>query len=191
MKKRIGVLVCLFLIASGSPLLGCARVRVEAPKDPIKVDITMRVDVYQHVQEDIDAIEGIVSGQGEAPAPGPQSSFFGLVASAYAQDGLSPEVEAAALRRKDRLSLLQMLESEGIVGENKLGLLEVRAAAMITPDAQSLLEEENRDRMLIYTAIAAKNQVAVSEIQKVYAQRLQADAPGGAPIETEAGWQVK
>jgi len=26
--------------------LGCARVSVQAPKDPIKVDISMRLDIY-------------------------------------------------------------------------------------------------------------------------------------------------
>ncbi|MDP2911312.1 MAG: hypothetical protein Q8N76_03140, partial [Candidatus Omnitrophota bacterium] len=48
--------------------LGCARVRVEAPKDPIKLDISMRLDIYQHVAKDIDAIEGIVSGNETKPA---------------------------------------------------------------------------------------------------------------------------
>jgi hypothetical protein len=44
--------------------VGCARVRVEAPKEAIKLDISMRLDIYQHVAKDIDAIEDIVSGSG-------------------------------------------------------------------------------------------------------------------------------
>lgn len=192
MKLKITVLICAVVLVTNSPLFGCARVRMEAPKDPIKVDITMRVDVYQHVQEDIDAIEGIVSG--ESPAPTGQdlrgSNLFFLT-DAYAQEDLSPELTEAALRRKERLSLLHMLESEGIVGENKSGLVEVRAATMITPDAQVLVEEENRDRMVIYEGIAEKNGTAVSEVQKVYAVRLQGDAPAGTPIETDKGWMKK
>jgi len=32
--------------------VGCAKVQVQAPKEPIKVDISMRLDVYQHVEKD-------------------------------------------------------------------------------------------------------------------------------------------
>lgn len=190
MKSKMGVCFWVMFFLGIIDLLGCARVRVEGPEEPIKVDITMRVDVYQHVQEDINAIEDIVAGQEGAVAPGPQSWLVSPVC-AWAEQSLDPKVEEAALRRKERLSLLQMLESEGIIGENKSGLLEVRAGGMITPDAQILLEEENKDRMTIYTALASKNNVGVSEIQSLYAQRLQTDAPAGTPIETDDGWQVK
>ena len=37
--------------------------------------------------------------------------------------------------------------------------------------------------MIIYKSVAAKNNTPVEEIKKVYAQRLQADAPSGTPIE--------
>jgi hypothetical protein len=76
--------------------VGCARVQVRAPKDPIKLDISMRLDVYQHVEKDIDAIENIVSGSGD------QGFLDVFVKEAYAADELSPEVEQAALRRRDR-----------------------------------------------------------------------------------------
>ena len=80
--------------------MACARVRVEAPKDPIKVDISMRLDIYQHVQTDINQIENIVSGAQEKPKPKDgQSLLDHFIHSAYAQEGLSPEVEQAALRR--------------------------------------------------------------------------------------------
>ena len=49
--KKIFLACCAVVIG-----LGCARVRVEAPKEAIKVDISMRLDVYQHVQKDIDEI---------------------------------------------------------------------------------------------------------------------------------------
>ena len=45
---------------------GCASVQVQAPKDPIKMDISMRLDVYQHVSKDIDNIESIVGSKAMA-----------------------------------------------------------------------------------------------------------------------------
>ena len=56
--KRAAILLVLTMFLS----IGCATVRMKAPKEPIKVDISMRLDIYQHVQKDIEAIENIVSG---------------------------------------------------------------------------------------------------------------------------------
>ena len=94
------IFLILFLgLAAG---LGCARVRVEAPKEPIKVDISMRLDIYQHVEKDIDAIENIVSGppgEQKAADKGKQSFLSYFLETAFAEGSLSPEVEKAALRR--------------------------------------------------------------------------------------------
>lgn len=182
------------LLAAAIFSAGCANVRVQAPKDPIKVDISMRLDIYQHVQKDIDAIEGIVSGTNAKAAPGDKQSmivnFF--MPAAYAEEALSPEVEQAALHRKDRRELLLELEKKGIVGENKSGLVEGRDASLMDSSIVSMVSDENADRMVIYKALAQKNNIPISEIQKVYAERLQKDAPGGTPIETpDSGWKIK
>lgn len=176
--------------------VGCARVRVEAPKEPIKVDIAMRLDVYQHVVKDIDAIESIVSGTSAEKAK-PQSLLDYTLGYAYAQEGLSPEVEQAALRRKDRYAELSSWEQKGVIGENRDGLVEIRNKSLADERSEELIKLENNDRMLIYRLIAEKNQVSVEEIQKVYAKRLQNDASAGTPIEVlnEASggyeWKVK
>ncbi|MCX5687408.1 MAG: hypothetical protein NTV71_02000, partial [Candidatus Omnitrophica bacterium] len=102
--------------------LGCARVRVEAPKDPIKLDISMRLDIYQHVAKDIDAIEDIVSGNEKKPVGSKQGTWLEIfVKDAYAQESFGPEVEQAAYNRRDRKPQLVSLEESGVVGENKLG----------------------------------------------------------------------
>ncbi|MCG8431961.1 MAG: DUF1318 domain-containing protein [Candidatus Omnitrophica bacterium] len=170
---------------------GCARVQVEAPEEPIKVDISMRLDVYQHVQKDIDAIEDIVSGDADVQEnPGEQSLLGIFLQPAYALEGFSDEVEAAALRRKERLGELRSLQQEGIVGENRLGLVEVREEA-VSPGVQELVDKENHDRMLIYRAIASKGETAVENVQMLYAERLQGSAPAGTPVEDAAGWKIK
>ena len=163
--------------------LGCARVQVEAPKDPIKMDISMRLDVYQHVTKDIDAIESIVAG----PKPVAWADF--LVQTAYAGD-LDPAVEQAATRRRDRREQIMALESKALVGENRSGLLTVRGS--VDASAQQAVTSENQDRSIIYQALAEKNGTAVEEIQKVYAERLRNDAPHGAPVQNPDGsWVLK
>ncbi len=188
----------LILLASVILSLGCARVRVEAPKEPIKVDISMRLDIYQHVEKDINAIENIVSGSKEAPKSSDNHSLLDyFISNAYAQEGLSPEVEQAALRRKDRRSALVSWEEEGTVGENKSGLVEIRKPENTSHTLEPLVKAENDDRMIIYQAVANKNGTSVDDVQKLYAKRLQSDAPAGTPIEvlnTASGnfeWMIK
>ena len=164
---------------------GCARVEVQAPKDPIKMDINMRLDVYQHVAKDIDAIENIVSG----PA-GVQHAFAEfLVQTAYAES-LDPAVESAAYRRRDRKAVIDPLLAQGILGENRSGLLSIRGTA--DDGAKQAIDSENSDRTTIYQALAQKNGTSVEEIQKMYAERLRNSAPAGAPVESPDGvWSSK
>jgi uncharacterized protein YdbL (DUF1318 family) len=157
--------------------VGCARVRVEAPKDPIKLDISMRLDIYQHVAKDIDAIEDIVSGSGEkTPSSKQGSMLYIFVESAYAEDSFGPEVEKAAISRRDRRPQLVSLEGSGVVAENNLGLVEIRGGA--DPSVMALVDAENSDRMVIYKAIAAKNGISVEEVQGIYAKKLQDNMAG-------------
>jgi len=194
MKKIISVFGCsIFLLG-----FGCARVRLEAPKEPIKMDISMRLDVYQHVVSDIDAIEGIVSGAKDKTNPKDKRSALELfIGNAYAQEVISPETEQAALRRRDRINELRALETKGVIGENRVGLVEVKDSAQATGSVKQLIEAENTDRMIIYQSVSVKNNISVDEVQKLYAKRLRSDAPFGTPIEVlnEASgvyeWKVK
>ncbi|MFH1397888.1 MAG: DUF1318 domain-containing protein [Candidatus Omnitrophota bacterium] len=186
--KRFFILSAFIILA-----IGCARLSVQGSKEPIKVDITMRLDVYQHVEKDIDAIEGIISGAKDKSKPANKQSFLSnFIPSAYAQEGLSPEVEQAALRRKDRINELRALESKAIVGENKLGLVEARDLSQTTSTVKQIIDAENSDRIIIYKAVAAKNGTSLEEVQRIYAKRLQSDSPSGTPIEVlNEGWRVK
>ena len=188
MRKYFVVLVFLLLG------LGCARVRVEAPKEPIKLDVSMRLDIYQHIEKDIDKIENMVSGSDKKISTKDKQSLLEFfVSAAYAEEGLSPEVESAVSNRKDRRSELVALEAKGIVGENSSGLVEVRNPGLATAAAKELVRSENQDRMTIYNSVASKNGSSVGEVQRIYAKRLQADAPSGTPVESLSGgdWTVK
>lgn len=181
----------IFLVISILALtFGCARVRVEAPKEPIKLDVSMRLDIYQHIEKDIDKIENIVSGAKDEPKVADKQSFLNkFITSAYAQD-LSSEIEQAALRRKDRYSKIFSQEEQGILGENKSGLLEIKKEVQDS-SLRDLVNAENSDRMIIYESIAKKEGLDVREVQKLYAKRLQEQAPAGTPIETLDGWKTK
>ncbi len=170
---KIVYLVLAVLLLS----VGCARIKVEAPKEPIKLDISMRLDIYQHVAKDIDAIEDIVSGSGEKTPGSKQGSMLDIfVESAHAEDSFGPEVEKAAISRRDRKPQLVSLEESGVVAENNLGLVEIRGD--VDSSIKALVEAENNDRMVIYRAIAAKNGISIEEVQKIYAKKLQENMAG-------------
>lgn len=189
-KTGVGLLLGCSCAAL-SILLGCARVAVEAPKEPIKVDITMRLDIYQHVVKDLEAVDDIVYGPAEKQKAGDDRSFLNLFENAYAEESLGSEVEQAALKRKGRLPALTAWERKGVVGENLLGLVEIRNSSLATGEVEELVRQENADRMAIYNSLAARNNVTVEEVQKVNAQRQQEKAPSGTPIETKEGWKIK
>ena len=166
------------------------------PKDPIKVDISMRLDVYQHVAQDIDDIENIVSGEEQEPQSKATPDIFNIfVTEAYAEEELSPDAQVAALARKDRRESLQDLQRQGFVGENRSGLVEIRKKEGAPATISAVVGSENKDRMIIYLWIAKKNGISVPEVEKLYAERLQADAPSGTPIEVKQAngfkWQIK
>jgi uncharacterized protein YdbL (DUF1318 family) len=186
--------IWIVIMVAAAVGFGCARVNVGGAKEPIKVDIAMRLDIYQHVQKDIDSIENIVAGDKAKTGkkPGDQSWLNFALAEVYAQEGLGPEVEQAALRRKDRRSSLDSWEAQGVVGENKSGLIEIKNSKQADSAVRDLVQVENADRMLIYRSLAQKYGEALEQIQKVYAEKLSAQAPSGTPIESLNGeWKVK
>jgi len=173
-------------------LMGCARVRFES-KDPIKVDVTMRLDIYQHVAKDVAAIEDLVSSGSEKKggSVSPKSLSWLGIAEVYAQDDLEgsypSDVQSAIERRKARRQELLALESEGAVGETASGYVVVKKG-----NAASLVEEENRDRRMIYQYVASKNQASVDNTGRVFAKRIHEDAPLGTPLESPDGqWAIK
>jgi uncharacterized protein YdbL (DUF1318 family) len=175
----------IFVLGAVIFALGCARVSVQGSKEPIKLDISMRLDIYQHVEKDIDAIEGIVSGDKDNKKLTDKQSFLSsFINNAYAEEGeFNPEVREAALRRRARVDELHALEEKGIIGENKMGLVEVRDSSQATDSARQLIEAENSDRMIIFKSMAAKNNISIEEVQKLYARRLYHRLPTGTPVE--------
>lgn len=167
MKRLLVIFIILILF-------GCAKLSVETTK-PIKVDISMRVDVYQHVVKDVESIEDQIYGNKEK-----QLNFIFGSSIVYAQD--SSNVDAAIQRRKDRASEIEGYFAKGYIGENKDALLEDISGSIpadIRARIKSLITQENKDREILHQSTAKKNSVNVSEVRKIFFQNHYKRAPSG------------
>lgn len=125
-------------------LSGCAAPTVNlATSDPIKVDIAMRLDVYQYGQKT------------DKPT-----------------DTAAPAVTTTdpKIRRDNRMADIQDFKNNRLVGEGKDGLLVIQQAATEeTPDRREYVRitmmEENADRMAQMTVEAEKEKVSLPEVQ--------------------------
>lgn len=158
--------------------LGCAKVSVET-KEPIKVDINMRVDVYQHVVNDVESINDQIYGSGEK-----QLNAIFSIGVAYAED-FSADVSAAISRRKSRGKTIESYLAKGYIGENRNALLQLmgQAPADKRDSINKMVNEENSDRNAIYSAVAKKNETSQKEVRKVFFEDDYKRAPSGSWFE--------
>ena len=105
---------------------------------------------------------------------------------------ITPAVQAGSVkeRMKARAPAILKLKTQGLVGENNQGYLEVRGAA--DGNTASLVNAENQDRRMVYKAIAAKTGGSVEQVgQRAAAQRA-GRAGGGEGVQTPGGdWVQK
>ena len=101
-------LLVMFLVFA---CLSCARVDVQTSK-PIKMDINMRVDVYQHVVKEVGSLEDEIYGSSGEQLNG----VFGFCSTAYAAD-VDGQLRAVVESRKERGSQIESLMNQGVVGE--------------------------------------------------------------------------
>ncbi len=178
--KKLGIFLAVVV------LFGCARVSVETKK-PIKVDINMRLDVYQHVVKEAESIEDQIYGDDEAE----MNSIWGISA-AYAADSLSEAIE----RRKQRAVKIENYFKKGYIGENRNGYLKLLKSD--TPyQVKEVIAQENKDRKIIYQSTADKNNAQLSAVEKIFFKDHYQRAPAGWYFEIydqEEGkyiWQKK
>lgn len=166
-----------FVVIFSFPVFtGCAKVSLETA-EPIKVDVTMRVDIYQHVMEEVESIEERIHGEDKERL----LNFLSAVPEVYAQE-YSQEVMDAIERRRDRVLVIEDYFGREYVGETKDAYLE-NFPSNIPEEykraVEIIVEEENSDRETVYSAIAAKNKVDIKEIRKVFFKDHYDRAPGG------------
>ncbi|MCX7868847.1 MAG: YdbL family protein [Terrimicrobiaceae bacterium] len=150
-------------------LTGCQAPSVNlATPEPIKVDIAMRVDVYQH------------------GGSKPQASSKPAAAA------------DPALRRKGRMAEIQDFKNQRLVGENREGLLSVvkEPEGAFGDYVRRTVEAENADRIEEMSRVAAARKLPITEIQRQQAELWRARAFEGELIEVEEApgrwtWQPK
>ena len=126
--------------------------------EPVKVDINVRLDVYQHADKktDTDAV----------PVR------------------LAPDTDVET-RRRARMGEIQQLKNSRIVGENRLGLLDIRnlPPGEFGDYVKRLVEEENADRSQLFEKTATTQNVPIVKIQEKNAGLARDRAFNGEWIE--------
>ncbi|MCP4653691.1 MAG: YdbL family protein [Candidatus Omnitrophica bacterium] len=171
MKKVFAVFFLMIMIA-------CAKVSVETTK-PIKVDINLRVDIYQHVQKDVDSIMDEIYSDQQSRL----NSIF-VLPCVYAAD-FSSQVNEAIQGIKSRLSKMENYFASGYIGENKDGALEVVADVpdSVSDELLTDLKKENADREVLYRATADKNGASLSDVRKIFFEKHYEKAADGSFFE--------
>lgn len=146
------------LLASATAILtGCAAPTVNlSTQDPIKVDIAMRLDVYQHTKA------------------------TALKSAPPADKSADPES-----RRRNRMADIQNFKNSRLVGEGRDGLLSIRVdtAGEAGDYVRKTVAEENADRMALMLALAEKEKRSPQEIQSAQSGLWQKRAFEGELIE--------
>lgn len=141
--------------------LGCAKVSLQTAQ-PLKVDINMRVDVYQHVVQEVESIEDQIYG-----SPEKKTNSFSFIREVYADDGGS--VAGAIERRKQRVGQIEEYFQQGYIGENKDAYLQVLPSNVPQEKLSGigeLIQAENQDREILYQETARKTNATLSQVQK-------------------------
>lgn len=126
--------------------------------EPLKVDIALRVDVYQH---------GGTKAPQATPAPAPEPD--------------------PAQRRRNRMSEIQDLKNQRLVGENREGLLTVvqEPPGEFGAYVRRTVEEENRDRLAEMARLAEARKMSLPDIQREQAELWRARSFAGEWVEVE------
>ena len=122
------------------------------------------------------------------------SMFSGMmplvaVAQNYDIKEMTPAIRSALDGRRARFNELETLKQANEIGENKRGYVEVLVAGQ---EASAVAADENRDRGVIYKAIAEQNNLvgAMDTIEDVFAEVQRSKAQPGQRIQLKDGQWV-
>ena len=106
---------------------------------------------------------------------------------------LSAADDAATIKKNmaERKPKIETLKKAGTVGENKTGYLEAMKDAKLEDADKKLVDDENKDRKAVYTAIAKKEGSTVDKVAELRAKQIRSKANEGDYIQNEDGKWVK
>ena len=124
--------------------------------------------------------------------------FLALSVAAFAlafavPQALSAADDAATIKKNmaERKPKIETLKKAGTVGENKDGYLEAMKDAKLEDADKKLLEDENKDRKVVYAAIAKKEGSTVDKVGELRAKQIRSKAAEGEFIQGEDGKWIK
>lgn len=138
-------------------LSACNSIPIDVgTKEPVKVDIAMKVDVYQHADP---------NASKKLPAQPPPTD---VVKS-----------------RRNRMAEIQVLKNSRIVGENHAGFLEVRNSppGEYGDYVRGTVDAENADRARLVEKLAKEKNIPVVDAEKQQAELFHKNAFPGEWIE--------
>ncbi len=99
------------------------------------------------------------------------------------------DLGAVKARMTQRLSKLDELKASGAIGENNRGLVELRNPS---PAAGDIVAGENRDREIVYAAIAQQTGSAAETVGRSRAKQIAANSAAGVWLQRDSGeWYKK
>ena len=204
--KKVSIFVAVLVFSS----VGCTHHTVKVEQnEPLRVDVNMRIDVYNHVMEHADAIEKMVNDNDT------QSCSFwrrfvkslDLAAPVYAESKgqiskkLGQDTLDAINNRNLRRDEIIKWQSSGSIGENSSGYVQIYSKIDLTEnqikELERLIKNENDDRKIIYTNLAQIEGTSVVNVGKIYAEKMRETAPSGTPVQVidekhkSARWVIK
>jgi uncharacterized protein YdbL (DUF1318 family) len=115
--------------------------------------------------------------------------IVGLLSAGALAARAAEDMGAVKARLAQRLGSLDRLKSSGAIGENNRGLVELRDAS---PAAGDLVAAENRDRGIVYSAIAEQTGSSAETVGRARAKQIAGASAAGVWLQRDSGeWYKK
>ena len=122
-------------------------------------------------------------------------SIAALTLAFAVPQALSAADSAATIKKNmaERKPKIEVLKKAGSVGENKAGYLEAMTKetagkeVKLSDDDKKLVEDENKDRKAVYSAIAKQEGSTVDKVGELRAKQIRSKANEGDYIQEEDG----
>jgi len=99
------------------------------------------------------------------------------------------DLNAIKTRMAQRLPQIDALKTQGVVGENNRGMMELRGGDV---DAGDTVAAENRDRGFVYAEIAKQTRTTVEQVARHRARQIAASSAPGVWLQKDDGtWYKK
>ncbi|MFA6962055.1 MAG: DUF1318 domain-containing protein [Opitutaceae bacterium] len=120
-----------------------------------------------------------------------KKSIFSFLFIAVLTLGVAPLTHAQDLgairsRMEQRISSIDTLKTQGVLGEDNRGFLDVRSG-----DDKGVAAAENADRAAVYAAIAKKAGTSADAVGKARAKQIASASAKGVWVQAENGQWAK